>query len=166
MYWELEESLKLKRFPFHPARWKDNAKTHREFLKLHGVAQSISRKNNFQIKRKHTRWAPAAPEILLVFSISSSSFSFIHLHHSCLLLSCVFAWGLNPLPKWTHTHTTHADLIMYTHTDPACYSCLYGTHERCTRGFSLTTKKWRPKQKCNTYNNKKKGTSPSILKKK
>ncbi len=63
-------------------------------------------------------------------SISSSSFSFIHLHHSCLLLSCVSAWGLNPLPKWTHTHTRLTQTLLSTHRDPACYSCLYGTHEK------------------------------------
>jgi len=133
------------------------------FMELHKVFQG---KTIFKLKRNIRDEPRQLRKYFWFFSISSSSFSFIHLHHSCLLLSCVFAWGLNPLPKWTHTHTTHADLIMYTHTDPACYSCLYGTHERCTRGFSLTTKKWRPKQKCNTYNNKKKGTSPSILKKK
>lgn len=134
------------------------------FMELHKVFQG---KTIFKLKRNIRDEPLQLRKYFWFFSISSSSsFSFIHLHHSCLLLSCVFAWGLNPLPKWTHTHTTHADLIMYTHTDPACYSCLYGTHERCTRGFSLTTKKWRPKQKCNTYNNKKKGTSPSILKKK
>jgi hypothetical protein len=39
------------------------------------------------------------------------------------------------------------------------------TREMHTRIFSHNKKKWRPKQKCNTYENKKK-KSPSILKKK
>lgn len=75
-------------------------------------------------------------------SISSSSFSFIHLHHSCLLLSCVSAWGLNPLPKWTHTHTHDSRRPYYVHTQIPRAILVYMEHTRemHTRIFSHNKK--------------------------
>lgn len=69
-----------------------------------------------------------------------------------------FCLGFKPITKVdTHTHTRLTQTLLCTHTDPACYSCLYGTHERdAHEDFLSQQKKWRPKQKCNTYENKKK----------
>lgn len=97
-------------------------------------------------------------------SISSSSFSFIHLHHSCLLLSCVSAWGLNPLPKWTHTHDSRRPYYVHTQIPRAILVYMEHTREMHTRIFSHNKKNGG--QNKNVILTKTRRKSPSILKKK